>query len=93
MGYLLKDTPSEELAVAIRAVHRGYTQLGPGIVKKLLTQFPATTATQLSSPPASLAELTKREKEVLRSYLQWANNRKNWSETQTFRRYSQKPRY
>jgi DNA-binding NarL/FixJ family response regulator len=39
MGYLLKDTPSEELAVAIRAVHKGYTQLGPGIVKKLLTQF------------------------------------------------------
>lgn len=28
MGYLLKDTPSEELAFAIRAVHRGYTQLG-----------------------------------------------------------------
>ncbi len=27
MGYLLKDTPSEELAAAIRAVHKGYTQL------------------------------------------------------------------
>ncbi len=75
MGYLLKDTPSEELAVAIRAVQRGYTQLGPGIVKKLLTQFPATVATQTPSPPVSLAELTKREKEVLRLIATGANNR------------------
>ncbi|MEO1429446.1 MAG: response regulator transcription factor [Cyanobacteria bacterium J06632_19] len=75
MGYLLKDTPSEELAVAIRAVHRGYTQLGPGIVKKLLTQFPATTANPSPSPPAILAELTKREKEVLSLIATGANNR------------------
>lgn len=31
-GYLLKDMPSEELAQAIRFVHRGYTQLGTGAV-------------------------------------------------------------
>jgi DNA-binding NarL/FixJ family response regulator len=36
MGYLLKDTPSEELAAAIRAIHKGYTQLAPGLVEKLL---------------------------------------------------------
>ncbi|AFY55575.1 response regulator containing a CheY-like receiver domain and an HTH DNA-binding domain [Rivularia sp. PCC 7116] len=75
MGYLLKDTPSEELAVAIRAVHRGYTQLGPGIVKKLLTQFPATTENPSPSPPPILAELTKREKEVLSLIATGANNR------------------
>ncbi|MBF2014699.1 MAG: response regulator transcription factor [Rivularia sp. T60_A2020_040] len=75
MGYLLKDTPSEELAVAIRAVHRGYTQLGPGIVKKLLTQFPTDTLTQSSSPPPTLTELTKREKEVLRLIATGASNR------------------
>ena len=28
-GYLLKDTPSEEIAAAIRAVERGYTHLAP----------------------------------------------------------------
>ena len=33
-GYLLKDTPSEELALAIRLIHRGYTQLGPGLLEK-----------------------------------------------------------
>jgi DNA-binding NarL/FixJ family response regulator len=75
MGYLLKDTPSEELAVAIRAVYKGYTQLGPGIVKKLLTQFSSVTPTQSSPPPPSLAELTPREKEVLRLIATGANNR------------------
>ncbi len=75
MGYLLKDTPSEELAVAIRAVHKGYTQLGPGIVKKLLTQFPSTAPTQLPLAPPSLAELTPREKEVLQLIATGASNR------------------
>jgi DNA-binding NarL/FixJ family response regulator len=75
MGYLLKDTPSEELAVAIRAVHKGYTQLGPGIVKKLFTQFPAVTVSQLPPLPRSLAELTPREKEVLQLIATGANNR------------------
>ncbi|WP_414552603.1 response regulator [Anabaena sp. CCY 0017] len=75
MGYLLKDTPSEELAVAIRAVYKGYTQLGPGIVKKLVTQFSTLTPTPLPPVPPSLAELTPREKEVLRLIAVGANNR------------------
>ena len=74
MGYLLKDTPSEELAVAIRAVYKGYTQLGPGIVKKLLTQFPATPNHTPPAPP-NLTELTPREKEVLRLIAIGASNR------------------
>jgi DNA-binding NarL/FixJ family response regulator len=74
MGYLLKDTPSEELAFAIRAVHKGYTQLGPGIVKKLLTQFPNATPTQ-APPPQSLIELTPREREVLRLIAAGGSNR------------------
>jgi DNA-binding NarL/FixJ family response regulator len=75
MGYLLKDTPSEELAVAIRAVDKGYTQLGPGIVKKLMTQFSHPTPTQSPPLPSSLMELTPREKEVLRLIATGANNR------------------
>jgi DNA-binding NarL/FixJ family response regulator len=75
MGYLLKDTPSEELAVAIRAVNKGYTQLGPGIVRKLLTQFSCVPQNQSLTPPPSLAELTPREKEVLRLIATGANNR------------------
>ncbi|NEP91074.1 MAG: response regulator transcription factor [Okeania sp. SIO2C2] len=38
-GYLLKDTPSEELGQAIQAVFKGYTQLGPGIGKKAIYQM------------------------------------------------------
>jgi hemolysin D len=34
-GYLLKNTPSEELAHAIRFVQLGYLQLGPGLFEKL----------------------------------------------------------
>ena len=34
-GYLLKNTPAEELAHAIRFVNRGYLQLGPGLFEKL----------------------------------------------------------
>ncbi|HCQ19968.1 MAG: LuxR family transcriptional regulator [Aphanizomenon flos-aquae LD13] len=75
MGYLLKDTPSEELAVAIRAVNKGYSQLGPGIVKKLITQFPANSPQNLTSVSANLAELTPREKEVLRLIAIGNNNR------------------
>ncbi|MBD2298669.1 response regulator transcription factor [Nostoc sp. FACHB-87] len=75
MGYLLKDTPSEELAVAIRAVHKGYTQLGPGIVQKLLNQFPHGIPTQSEPVPPSLTELTPREKEVLKLIATGASNR------------------
>jgi DNA-binding NarL/FixJ family response regulator len=74
MGYLLKDTPSEELAVAIRAVKKGYTQLGPGIAAKLMTQFSPNSASN-STPPPSLAELTPREKDVLRLIANGANNK------------------
>ncbi|WP_016952772.1 response regulator transcription factor [Anabaena sp. PCC 7108] len=75
MGYLLKDTPSEELAVAIRAVDKGYSQLDPGIVKKLLTQFPSGLSKPTPSIPPSLAELTPREKEVLWLIATGASNR------------------
>jgi hemolysin D len=34
-GYLLKDTPAQELIHAIRFVHRGYLQLSPGLFDKL----------------------------------------------------------
>ncbi|HLP90519.1 MAG TPA: response regulator transcription factor [Nostocaceae cyanobacterium] len=75
MGYLLKDTPSEELAVAIRAVFKGYSQLGPGIVKKLLTQFSIISPNPEPVVPPGLAELTPREKEVLQLIAMGASNR------------------
>ncbi|MBE9014796.1 response regulator transcription factor [Chroococcidiopsidales cyanobacterium LEGE 13417] len=72
MGYLLKDTPSEELAIAIHAVHKGYTQLGPGIVKKLLV---SPLSVPKPTPPPVLQELTPRELEILQLIASGANNR------------------
>ncbi|MBT9311583.1 response regulator [Leptothoe kymatousa] len=70
-GYLLKDTPSEELAQAIRTVAKGYSQFGPGILEKMLSgkQSPDVDI------PAGFDELTPREKEVLRLIGTGANNR------------------
>jgi DNA-binding NarL/FixJ family response regulator len=76
VGYLLKDTPSEELANAIRAVYKGYSQFGPGIVQKALAPPPTVSpAISLPAIPAGFAELTKREREVLRLIATGANNR------------------
>lgn len=52
-GYLLKDTPSEELAVAIRSVAKGYSQFGPGIVQKMIDALPDMAGSLV--PPSSSA--------------------------------------
>jgi DNA-binding NarL/FixJ family response regulator len=70
-GYLLKDTPFEELTQAIRLVHRGYTQLGPGIVSKLMQAVPPNP----SQPSFAWADLTPREQEILQLIAQGASNR------------------
>ena len=72
-GYLLKDTPSEELAAAIRAVDKGYTHLGPGLVEKVMAK--ASTPVQPTAVPPGWAELTPREQEVLRLIANGASNR------------------
>ena len=72
VGYLLKDTPSEEVAQAIRAVHRGYAQFGPGILQKMAIAQPASPKPEI---PPGFDELTPREREVLVLIGQGANNR------------------
>ena len=68
MGYLLKGTPAKELTNAIRSVHLGYAQIGPGIYQNLpLTQrvaAPKNPATSHPEPPASQSgsELSPRLK-------------------------------
>jgi DNA-binding NarL/FixJ family response regulator len=38
-GYLLKNTPAEDLANAIRSVHKGYGQVSPGLLEKVVTHM------------------------------------------------------
>jgi NarL family two-component system response regulator LiaR len=59
-GYLLKDTPAEDLARAVRAVARGEFLLHPDIAHKVLTEF---TGARPESP--HVTKLTPREIEVL----------------------------
>lgn len=82
-GYLLKDTHSDDLAAAIRAIHKGYTQMGPGLMEKaiLLTQRcanaspPPSIPTQPTRLPPELEGLTPREREVLSLIAKGASNR------------------
>jgi DNA-binding NarL/FixJ family response regulator len=69
-GYLLKDMPSEELAQSIRLIHRGYTQMGPGLMEKFITHSALDLPLEVPSDASSLEnsaleELTPREREVL----------------------------
>jgi DNA-binding NarL/FixJ family response regulator len=62
-GFLLKDTPPEDLVAAIRVVARGDALIAPGITKRLIEQFARSGRT--STAPRALDDLTPRESEVL----------------------------
>jgi DNA-binding NarL/FixJ family response regulator len=70
-GYLLKDTPFDELTLAIRLVHKGYTQLGPGLANKALAQPPSNTL-EVSE---NWDKLTPREQDIIVLIAQGASNR------------------
>ena len=74
-GYLLKDMPAPELAEAIRLVHRGYSQMAPGLMERLMTNVPDPQDTDTQMPPAELMQIPPREKDVLRLIGQGATNR------------------
>jgi DNA-binding NarL/FixJ family response regulator len=69
-GYLLKDTPFDELTQSIRLVYKGYTQLGPGLSPRLSVE------SEVQPEDLSLFEqLTPREQEILQQIAQGASNR------------------
>lgn len=74
-GYLLKDMPPEELAQAIRCVHRGYSQLGPGLIEKIISHLPSSDADRTESVSQAVNQLSPREQEVLRLLGVGATNR------------------
>jgi DNA-binding NarL/FixJ family response regulator len=74
-GYLLKDMPASELADAIRFVHRGYSQMAPGLMEKLVMRVPDSNEAEAQSIPEELAQLPPRERDVLRLIGQGCTNR------------------
>jgi DNA-binding NarL/FixJ family response regulator len=69
-GYLLKNTPYDELNQAIRLVHKGYTQIGPGLLQATMT--PPVIAPGVS---ARLPDLTPREREIVSWLIKGSSNR------------------
>ena len=65
-GFLLKDTPPEQLVQAIRVVAEGEALLDPTITRRLIEEFVRTGPPVEKAPPPGVDELTSRELEVLR---------------------------
>ena len=63
-GFLLKDTEPDELIRAIHAVASGEAWLDPPVTRRLLTDFAARPDTYVP-PPASMQQLTSRERDIL----------------------------
>jgi NarL family two-component system response regulator LiaR len=70
MGFLLKDSPPEQLVEAIRTVQRGESALHPTIARKLIQELKSPP----ELPPAP-EPLTPRELEVLHCLAQGLSNR------------------
>lgn len=63
-GFLLKDTPPDELLAAIRIIAQGDSLLAPSVTRRLIAEF---TSRPAEHPPSleRLDALTERELEVL----------------------------
>lgn len=66
-GFLLKNSAPQTLCTAIRALARGEGWLDPTVTRSLLRQFNSRTppGDDVTIPPADIAALTPREREVL----------------------------
>ena len=74
-GYLLKDTPFEELTQAIH-LHKGYTQIGPGLDTRVLAQPSASVLSGDAQTDAQTwARLSEREQDIVCLIAQGYNNR------------------
>ena len=63
-GYVLKDSPAQQLLAAIRDVHKGGSYLSPRMLSQLVDDFRSRIKTAHRQP--RFATLTTREKEILK---------------------------
>ena len=65
-GFLLKDTPPEQLVEAIHVVSNGDALLSPVITRRVIEEFVRRPPDSVRKPAPELEELTTRELEILR---------------------------
>ena len=63
-GYILKDSPAEQLLIAIREVHGGGSYLSPKLVSRLVDDFRSQNQSPMRQP--RWGTLTQREREILK---------------------------
>jgi DNA-binding NarL/FixJ family response regulator len=64
-GFLLKDTPPEQLVSAIEVIAQGEALLSPTITRRVISEFVKGTGPKPQAQFPRLQELTAREREVL----------------------------
>ncbi|WP_435794533.1 response regulator [Micromonospora zamorensis] len=72
-GFLLKDTPPEQISQAVRAVAAGSPMLSPGVTRRLMQRV-AAGAESYEHARGRLALLTPRERDVVRAIAQGRSN-------------------
>ncbi|MEL7334543.1 MAG: response regulator transcription factor, partial [Cyanobacteria bacterium J06560_2] len=72
LGYLLKSTPSREVAEAIRNLQRGYNQLGPTIAPKVFSHINTDTEAKKQD---YRSQFSQRELDILKQLGQGKRNR------------------
>jgi DNA-binding NarL/FixJ family response regulator len=65
-GFLLKDTPPEQLVEAIRIVAGGDALLSPVVTRRVIAEFVRRPPAAALQPAPGLDDLTARELEILR---------------------------
>jgi DNA-binding NarL/FixJ family response regulator len=63
-GYILKESPAEQLLIAIREVHGGGSYLSPKLISRLVDDFRTQNQSPMRQP--RWGTLTQREREILK---------------------------
>jgi Response regulator containing a CheY-like receiver domain and an HTH DNA-binding domain len=74
VGYLLKDSPTEEIVEGIHAAARGESLLHPAVAARVIQEFQRLRAAAEDAPDL-MCELTARETEILRLMAEGKRNR------------------
>jgi DNA-binding NarL/FixJ family response regulator len=73
-GFVLKDAPGEELIRSVRTVADGDAWIDPAVTERVLAAYRSSAPDQNGAAAGRIAELTPRERDVLRLVGRGASN-------------------